>query len=209
MEITSEVQKFINDSAAAHYPKGDRKQLLDDAAVRLQQHMQDPEKPALVFVCTHNSRRSQFAQVWAAVLQYSVLGQQFFDVHSAGTEVTACNPRTVHALNSIGMAVATTDHSAANPVYMCQFINTPTDNSGLKLWSKTIQDKSMPDSVIAFMTCSDADENCPFVPGAIDRIRLTYTDPKSKDDTPEEQESYLKCAAIICGELNYLFGKLR
>ncbi|MEM6771423.1 MAG: protein-tyrosine-phosphatase, partial [Bacteroidota bacterium] len=42
----------------------------------------------------------------------------------------------------------------------------------------------------AVMTCSDADENCPFIPGADVRIPLTYEDPKVADGTPEEATVY-------------------
>ena len=51
----------------------------------------------LTFICTHNSRRSHLAQVWAqaAAAHYKITGIR---THSGGTEATACNHRTIRAL---------------------------------------------------------------------------------------------------------------
>ena len=40
------------------------------------------------------------------------------------------------------------------------------------------------------MTCSHADENCPFIPGAEKRISVMYEDPKLFDHTVLEKEKY-------------------
>ena len=57
----------------------------------------DDGRPAgLIFICTHNSRRSQLAQVWAgtAARVFGIAGVETF---SGGTEVTAFNPRAIAA----------------------------------------------------------------------------------------------------------------
>ncbi len=53
----------------------------------------------LIFICTHNSRRSVLGQVWAqvAAARYGISQVATF---SGGTETTACNPRTVAALTA-------------------------------------------------------------------------------------------------------------
>ena len=50
----------------------------------------------LNFICTHNSRRSQFSQIWAQT------AADYFEIptfcYSGGVEVTACNERTIQSL---------------------------------------------------------------------------------------------------------------
>jgi hypothetical protein len=53
------------------------------------------------------------------------------------------------------------------------------------------------------MTCSQADENCPFIPGAALRLLLTYEDPKEADDTPEETARYDEWVRQIGREIFY------
>src|SRR5690606_16091501 len=76
----------------------------------------------LQFICTHNSRRSQFGQVWAAVAaaHFGVTG---IKTYSGGTEATACNPRTVAALRRAGFNVEPTPegNSGENIRYSVRF----------------------------------------------------------------------------------------
>ena len=57
------------------------------------------------------------------------------------------------------------------------------------------------------MTCGDAEENCPFIPGTEMRIPLIYKDPKAFDDTELENEKYHECSLEIASELFYVFRK--
>ncbi len=59
------------------------------------------------------------------------------------------------------------------------------------------------------MTCSDADENCPFIPGAEFRLPLTYEDPKEADDTPYEESRYDERVRQIGVEMMYVFQQLK
>ena len=59
------------------------------------------------------------------------------------------------------------------------------------------------------MTCSHADENCPFIPGTEKRIPLNYEDPKAFDDMPEEAEMYDQRSMQIASELLFVFGKIK
>ena len=57
----------------------------------------------LIFVCTHNSRRSHMSQLWA---QAAALSQGLdIKAYSAGTETTAFNPRAVKALKTHGFQI--------------------------------------------------------------------------------------------------------
>ncbi|MEM7574057.1 MAG: protein-tyrosine-phosphatase [Bacteroidota bacterium] len=131
---------------------------------------------ALNFICTHNSRRSHLAMIWAAVAaDVFVLPQ--VQTFSGGTEATALNPRVVAALQRAGFAVE--NPGGANPHYRVVYRE---DRPALRCWSKTWDDPANPQSnFAAIMTCSDADENCPFIPGANLRLALTYEDPKVAD----------------------------
>lgn len=158
---------------------------------------------SLTFICTHNSRRSHFGQIWAAVAAawYGVEGVK---TYSGGTEATAFNPRAVAALERAGFRVE--NPGGANPVYQVFFSET---RPPLECFSKTFDDPVNPASgFAAVMTCSDADENCPFIPGAAVRIPLTYEDPKEADGTPEETARYDERCRQIAVEMFYAFALL-
>lgn len=154
----------------------------------------------LNFICTHNSRRSQFAQTMCQVVQ-AWLNVHYADSFSGGTEVTACNPRTVDALKRIGLSVSVSGKN--NPIY------TITDDHldvSLDLWSKLYNDEDNPNKQFAaIMTCDHADENCPFIPGAEIRIPLTYVDPKYADDSDEEATAYDHSCKTIATDMIRLF----
>ncbi len=158
----------------------------------------------LVFICTHNSRRSQFAQTWCNIVQ-KYLGLDVVKSYSGGTEETACNPRTVKALERTGLQI--NKKGSDNPVY------TVTDEDlsvEVELWSKLYDDPSNPsDRFAAIMTCDHADANCPFIPGAALRVPLTYTDPKHSDGTEAEVAAYDETCKIIATDMMRLFLKVR
>ena len=162
-----------------------------------------PRGVSLTFICTHNSRRSHFGQIWAAVAAawYGVEGVK---TYSGGTEATAFNPRAVAALERAGFRVE--NPGGANPLYRVFFSETAPP---LECFSKTYDDPVNPASgFAAVMTCSDADENCPFIPGAAVRIPLTYEDPKEADGTPEETARYDERCRQIAVAMFYTFSLL-
>ncbi len=150
-------------------------------------------KASLIFICTHNSRRSQIAQVMAikAAEHMGVDSIQFF---SGGTEVTACNPRTVDALRRVGFPIEQLEFQS-NPHYS---IKIKPREEPLELFSKKYDHSANPkEDFIAVMVCSDADENCPLVRGCTSRVSLPYEDPKSSDNTDSETAVYdMKCLEI-------------
>ena len=159
----------------------------------------------LNFICTHNSRRSQFAQVWAQIAAhyYGVSCTSF----SGGVEVTACNPRTIAALERCGISVQKMEADSSNPLYQVAFA---ADAPNVELFSKLYDHPANPTSnFAALMTCSDADENCPFIPGTEARIALNYRDPKEFDDSPQEREAYDERCAQIAAEMFYVFKSIK
>lgn len=168
---------------------------------------QAEKRPAkLLFVCTHNSRRSHLAQLWAQ------LGATHFGIHgletfSGGTETTAMNIRTVAALRRAGLEITTTDKDSSNPKYSVAF---GTDESPLICFSKTLSDSSNPkDKFAAVMTCSSADQSCPNVKGCELRLSLPYEDPKISDNTPKEAVAYDEKSKEIAREMLFVMSRVR
>lgn len=157
----------------------------------------------LNFICTHNSRRSQFSQVWGqlAAVYYAIPAKCF----SGGVEVTAFNERAVASIERSGFQV--TSDSTRNPKYEVSFDASRTP---ILAFSKLYNDATHPSSgFAAIMTCSHADENCPFIPGADARIPLRYEDPKAFDNTNQEEAKYDERSLQIASELLYVFSQLQ
>lgn len=158
----------------------------------------------LTFICTHNSRRSQMSQIWAAAAasRYGIAGVEAF---SGGTEATAFNPRAIAAVERAGLKVEKTEESK-NPHYAVRFQET---NNPVICFSKVYSDEPNPrKDFCAVMTCSQADKNCPQVHGCSLRVAIPYDDPKVADGTPEEANEYDERCAQISREMLYLFSQV-
>lgn len=156
----------------------------------------------LIFICTHNSRRSHISQLFAQAAAYNY-GIENINCFSGGTEATSFNPRAVYAMRKAGFEIEQTDDSD-NPLYLVKF---STDTPLVKAFSKSFDDAfNVQSNFAAIMTCSHADEACPLVPGASKRFSLIYLDPKEADDTPEEAERYAERCQQIGREMFYLFS---
>ena len=182
----------------------ERKAVLDKAAQFIRERL-DAGKPAqLTFVCTHNSRRSHLAQIWAqtAADYYGIANIQ---AASGGTEATACNIRIVQALRRAGFTVADTT-GGTNPVYVAQITEA---SPGLRLFSKVFNHPDNPQKDFAVLMCCDhADAGCPFVPGAAARFPIHYVDPKLSDATPAESATYDERSQQIAREMFYMISRV-
>ena len=175
----------------------DRRELLEDAATKIRSTQTDRGSVELVFVCTHNSRRSQLAQIWAAIAAEQI-GLTSVRSFSCGTEATACNARTIAVLNRAGLGFNKTGDDS-NPVY--QLVDDKRSQK-VELFSKVFDHPSLPkDGFIALMCCDHADKNCPVVQGASQRISLWYVDPKVSDDRPDEAIVYDERCRQIAAEM--------
>ena len=196
-----QLEEIINDSE--NLPD-ERRQLLDAAATKIRQLRLDGPVNVLA-VCTHNSRRSQLSQAWCAlaVAHYRVPG---FTCHSCGTEATACNPRTIEALERAGWKIVRPERTSPNPRYECAF----GESKSVMLWSKAFGDPTLPrERIVALLCCSDADKACPTVPGALARVALHYADPKVSDGTAQEAATYDARSRQIAAEMFYLVRRIR
>jgi arsenate reductase (thioredoxin) len=183
----------------------ERKNLLKELTQFVSEKISKNENAFLNFICTHNSRRSHIAQIWAqtAATYYDIKGVA---CSSGGTEATAFNPRAVKAMQDAGFAISI-QTPGNNPVYSVKFSDT---SPVLKVFSKRYDDPFNPEkNFAAIMTCSHADENCPLVLGATKRIALTYNDPKDFDGTALEAEKYQERVSEIGSEILFAFSNVK
>ena len=182
-----------------------RQQLLLSMTNYIQSKINQQQAIQLNFICTHNSRRSHISQLWAqAAAHYYQIPNVF--CFSGGTEATAFNPRAVLAMQNAGFAIEASNKTN-NPIYDVKFAN---DAMALQVFSKKYDDAVNPvNSFAAVMTCSHADENCPFIPRAEKRFALTYDDPKAFDDTSLEKEKYKERVEQIGREILFIFSNIK
>ena len=114
-------------------------------------------RPRVLFVCTHNSARSQMAE---GLLR--VLGGDRFEAASAGTEKTSVNPLAIRAMAERGIDIS--GHA-----------------------SKTVDGLLQEGWDYLVTVCDDANERCPFVPGIRTRLHWSFPDPSRATGTPEER----------------------
>ena len=114
-------------------------------------------KQRVLFICTHNSARSQMAEA----LLREIAGDRF-DVYSAGTEATSVRPLAITAMNEIGI-----DISGQQSKTLERYLN--------EQWDYVIT------------VCDDANESCPVFPGTADRSHWSFEDPSKATGTDEQQ----------------------
>lgn len=181
----------------------DRLPVIESMANYILSKIKSNTEVRLNFICTHNSRRSQFSQIW---------GQTAADFHgipavcySGGVEVTSFNERAVTAIKRDGFKVA--QKGEGNPVY---FVFHGEDSEPIVTFSKVYDDPiNAQKSFAAVMTCDHADQNCPFIPGAEARIPLRFEDPKAFDGTELEEKMYTERSHQIGAELFLIFQKVK
>lgn len=163
------------------------------------------EPIVLNFICTHNSRRSHLSQIWAqvAAAYYNIPN---VSCYSGGTEETALFPKVVETLAGQGFSI-TKLTAIQNPIYAIKYDVNAQPIIG---FSKTYDHPFNPTSgFAAIMTCSNADQGCPFVAGAALRVPITYEDPKVSDGTIQQDETYKQRSLEIAAELFYIFSLIK
>lgn len=182
-----------------------RKKTLQALIEYIQEKINTLQPVRLNFICTHNSRRSHLAQVWAQALAafYKIPD---FVCYSGGTEATALFPKVSETLEQQGFEI-TKLSEGKNPLYSIKFAENEHPVIG---FSKTFDHSFNPIShFAAIMTCSQADEGCPFIAGAEKRFPITYEDPKAFDGKKEQNKKYLERSTQIATELKYVFSKIK
>jgi arsenate reductase len=114
-------------------------------------------KARVLFLCTHNSARSQMAE---GLLRE--LGSERFEVYSAGTEASRVRPLAIKAMAELGIDIA---HQQSKTLE--RYLDQPFDK--------------------VITVCDDAHESCPVFFGARDRLHWSFPDPSRAMGTEEEQ----------------------
>lgn len=185
--------------------KEERKTTLQPLIDFVRQKANNGEDINLNFICTHNSRRSHLAQVWAQ------LASAYFNIpnvhcYSGGTEETALFPKVAETLIHQGFTIFKITETD-NPVYAIKYSDNALPIIG---FSKQYDSPFNPASAfVAIMTCSQADGGCPFIAGAEKRIPITFEDPKISDGSPEQAQVYAERSLQIATEMFYVFSMIK
>ena len=183
----------------------ERKIVLQPLIDYIQGKVNKHQEIRLNLICTHNSRRSHLSQVWAqtAAAHYGI--KNVFS-YSGGTEATAMFPMAAKTLAKQGFQIKTIAEGI-NPVYAIKYSANAHPVIG---FSKTFDDDFNPQSEFAaILTCSSADQGCPFIAGAEVRIPITFEDPKAFDNTPLQAEKYEERSLQIATEMFYVFSQIK
>ncbi len=131
------------------------------------------EKKKVLFVCIHNSARSQMAEAW---LKH--LCGEFFEVHSAGLEPGTLNPIVVEVMQEEGIDISFKKTQSVFDL----MIELPSSKQKEKL----NQEGKFFNYVIT--VCDEASaERCPIFPGAKERLHWSFPDPAKVIGTKEEK----------------------
>lgn len=180
----------------------DRRQILNYLAGQIEAQNLKEKCASIVFICTHNSRRSQICEAWLNYL--AVFLKLPIRAYSAGTEATELHPKMLAAMQKYQFDIA-----PRNDNNSIEYIFRITNSFSKIMYSKTYRDASLPQKdLIAVMVCDQASESCPFIPGTLVRIALPYEDPRHFDNSPQEQEAYFRCIEQAGKEMIYLVQNL-
>ena len=119
-------------------------------------------KISVLFVCTHNSARSQMAE--------GLLRDRYgdrYDVYSAGTERTHVRPLATSVMEEVNVDLS--DHH-----------------------SKTIDDLGDRTSDVVVTVCDAAREACPYLPAEEENLHRSFEDPSSAQGTDEERRAVFR-----------------
>lgn len=114
-------------------------------------------KKRVLFLCTHNSARSQMAEG----LLRNMAGDRF-DVFSAGTERTYVQPLAIDAMREVGIDITSQT-------------------------SKTLDEFEGQTFDYVITVCDRANESCPILPGTTERIHWSFEDPTAATGTDEQR----------------------
>ncbi|MBP6757948.1 MAG: protein-tyrosine-phosphatase [Flavobacterium sp.] len=199
-----EIEKVINTLNFGSISE-ERKIILQPLVDFIQGKASNGQEIRLNLICTHNSRRSHLSQVWAqtGAAHYNI--KNVF-CYSGGTEATAMFPMAAKTLAKQGFQIKTIAEGN-NPVYAIKYSENAHPIIG---FSKTFDNDFNPQSEFAaILTCSSADQGCPFIAGAEVRIPITFEDPKAFDNTPQQAEKYEERSVQIATEMFYVFSQIK
>ena len=140
------------------------------------QHGTNQERVRVIFVCTHNSARSQMAE---GMLR--TFGGDRFEVFSAGTEATGVRPEAVAVMDEIGIDIS--GHT-----------------------SKTIDRFTGASFSWLITVCDDAKEACPTIPGVADQQHWSIDDPSTVEGDEETRLEAFRVTRDIIRDRVHIFA---
>ena len=114
-------------------------------------------KVRILFLCTHNSARSQMAE---GLLRH--LAGDRFEVASAGTQATSLRPEAIKVMAELGVDISGQDSKTLE-----RYLGEPFD--------------------YVITVCDDANEACPVFPGTKRRLHWSFRDPSQAEGSEEER----------------------
>jgi arsenate reductase len=117
-------------------------------------------KKKVLFVCIHNSARSQMAEAFL-----NQICPDQFEAQSAGIEPGKLNPIVVQAMKEVGIDIS------GNPTKA--------------VWDFVKEGKTF--SYVITVCDETSAERCPIFPGMTTRLHWSFQDPSSFSGTPEEK----------------------
>jgi arsenate reductase (thioredoxin) len=124
----------------------------------------------VLFLCTHNSARSQMAE---GLLRH--LAGNRFEVYSAGTEATFVRPQAITVMNEIGI-----DISGQKSQTLEEYLGQPFD--------------------YVITVCKAANEACPIFPDAKRRLHWYFEDPAAAVGSEAERLRVFRSVRDNIGE---------
>jgi arsenate reductase len=141
-----------------------------------EQRDNEPKRQRVIFVCTHNSARSQMAE---GMLR--AFGGGRFDVFSAGTEASDVRPEAVAVMNEIGVDIS--GHTSKS---IDQFIGESFS------WLITV--------------CDEAKEACPTIPGVARQQHWSIDDPSTVEGDEEARLAAFRNTRDIIRDRVHIFA---
>ena len=136
------------------------------------------DRQRVIFVCTHNSARSQMAEgmlrAWA---------DDRFESFSAGTEATRVRPEAIEVMHEISIDISRHSSKTLEP-YLGQEFD----------WLVTV--------------CDQAREACPTLPGVARQMHWSVDDPSAVDgDEPMRLAAFRTARDTLAGHVRELIGR--
>lgn len=140
--------------------------------------LRDGKRPRILFLCTHNSARSQMAE---ALLRQ--LSKNRVEVFSAGTEATRVHPDAIRT-----MATLNIDISQQRSKHLDEFREQKFD--------------------YVITVCDRARESCPLFPGDPEQIHWSFPDPAAEEDAAKRRRAFEQTAQQLSIRINFLLVQM-
>ena len=134
------------------------------------------DRQRVIFVCTHNSARSQMAE---GMLR--AWGGGRFEAFSAGTEATAVRPEAIQVMSEIGIDISGQASKTLEPFLGKAFS-----------WLITV--------------CDQAKESCPTIPGVAQQAHWSIDDPSAVEGDEEVRLEAFRVARDALRDRIHIFA---